>query len=231
MSCKYCNKQLKNSIYCEQCENVFCSKEPCLSKHNEEKHYQIESLLDIDSICNKHKKLYEYYCEICDVPLCTKCPSYHIEHTVTHICKPSDEDIEKIKNYLEYNEEKLENVFDQKLKYKHLKEKIENFERIQKVQIHYIKSLLYSIKNCNRYTSQLLLNVLNLKMNKLVIKEDTLIEDILDSYNLIVPYSIKFKKPKEDDEEEEEVDEEEEEEDEEKEEENEIKTLNPKKTK
>ena len=211
MTCEYCNKKVKNSIYCEQCKEIFCSKEPCLSEHNKEKHNQVESLLDMDSLCHKHNKLYEYYCEICDVPLCEKCPSFHVEHTVTHINKPEDVDIDNIKNLLEFNEEKLENVYDQKLKYKHLKKKIEKFENIQKPQIHYIKSLLYSINNCNRITPELFLNINNLKMNKLIIKEDTLIEDILESYNLIEPYSIKFKDQNKEEEEDEENEEEEEE--------------------
>ena len=215
MSCQYCNKKVKNSIYCEQCKEIFCSKKPCLSEHNKENHNKIESLLDLDTLCQKHNKIYEYYCEVCDVPLCEKCPSFHIEHTVTHIIKPEDIDIDNIKNLLEFNEEKLQNVYDQKLKYKNLNNKIEEFEKIQKPQILYIKSLLYSITNCNRITPELLLNINRLKMKQLIIKEDTLIEDILDSYNLIEPYSIKFKDIKK--QLEEDVDEEEEEEEEEEE--------------
>ena len=75
----------------------------------------------MDSLCHKHNKLYELYCETCNVPLCEKCPSFHVEHSVTHINKPEDDEIDKIKNLLEFNEEKLDNVIDQKLKYKHLK--------------------------------------------------------------------------------------------------------------
>jgi hypothetical protein len=48
-------------------------------------------------------------------------------------------------------------------------------------------------------------------MNKLIIKEDSLIEDILESYNLIEPYSIKFKDQNKEEEEDEENEEEEEE--------------------
>ena len=193
MKCKYCDKKKNNSIYCEQCEGIFCSKEPCLSKHENEKHNKIESLLDFDSMCYKHNKIFEFFCEFCDVALCEDCPLNHIEHTVTCINKINEEKIDEINNILEFNEEKLDNIYDQKLKYKQLKEKIDVFEKIQKAQIHYIKNLLYSLKTCNRISPELFLNIIRLKINKIIIKEDTLIEDIIESYNLIEPYSIKFK--------------------------------------
>ena len=78
INCNNCKKEDKNSLYCNNCNHIYCSK--CISSHN--KHVFIP-LSKLDYYCVFHQNdLYCAYCYDCSLNLCKKCikDKKHLNH-------------------------------------------------------------------------------------------------------------------------------------------------------
>lgn len=84
--------------FCNECQQVLCNK--CLENHKNKypEHNLFESYLDFYSKCEKHKKIFKYFCEDCFINLCEECLIEHNKFNIGHEIKENkiiDEDIIK----------------------------------------------------------------------------------------------------------------------------------------
>ena len=96
--CKIASNISKNYCYCYECDKIYCEK--CVINHNQDKNdfNNLINVLQKNSICLLHNRIYSKYCLNCKLNLCELCDSLnHTNHYIElfkDIC-PLKEDIDK----------------------------------------------------------------------------------------------------------------------------------------
>ena len=169
--CKFCKKTKYEMNYCFECKENICDENNCLSKHSNLRHNKIINLNNINNLCLKHLKPYEYYCQTCKILLCSNCPNFHIKHNLISTFTIENEKIDDIETKFK---EFLENTFN-KIIINELGKFVDNIkntynnlkERCLK-ELKFINSLLKTSKlQNNKLNFEIIETIKNLKFNNL----------------------------------------------------------------
>lgn len=178
ISCNNCKKEDKNSLYCNNCNHIYCSK--CISTHK--KHVYIP-LSKLDYYCVFHQSdLYCAYCYDCAMNLCKKC--IKDKKHQNHNCKEfknlmTKNDRNYLKEKLGLAQSKLEfntqfvNAFVKRVNKEENKVEIVNAERQNLIQnndilelINFFITVYDNSKNKNFSIIHNLTENINLNVNK-----------------------------------------------------------------
>lgn len=194
MVCKYCNRLNDKMKYCYNCNNAICNK--CLINFYFLNHKKITEVNEYNSICSSHFFLFTWYCKKCNLPLCIKCPNYHLNHDLCHI---SNFDyfswIEKIKiienKFKEIKKERNDIIIEFENYIKKFQLKLLEFKKNTELEIHFFENLIISKKINNKkcINVESIENLLNLKYKRLNFKNDLKFPEIFEKKNNILDSS------------------------------------------
>ena len=171
--CKECGKtkkEIKQDIfYCSNCSIFICNL--CQSNHLKKENHNIININRYDALCKIHSNLYTWFCINCNKNLCAFCKNEHKNHNLIDLSEYtfSNELKIKIENEIKNLDEKLNNL--KRIK-KHFNLIIDNFKKSSKLEMKFIKFLLWTYefedkhKNLNFHVVQNLKELEMMNQNK-----------------------------------------------------------------
>ena len=79
-----CFKTQESENYlCQTCNKLFCSN--CMKQHLEIENHKYVNYFDYDKTCQRHNISYTIFCDYCKENLCTKCKTYHKNHSIKNL--------------------------------------------------------------------------------------------------------------------------------------------------
>ena len=179
-----------NYFYCFQCKNYLCSK--CVNIHDEklkDNHLQFISIDKLDGYCTKHYNSFSQYCSNHKINICPFC-----ENDQHKECK-----LLQIELFSEKEKNELKNDIDKAIK---IKDEVEDFQRqinesFDKIkkdmdEIIFIRNLIFSYENLQKYFICNYNIVRNLKAIKSIAKLSNKNFELLSKYSKKLMNLLKY---------------------------------------
>ena len=169
--CSWCSSPYepkKIYKYCPECQLILCKI--CRKAHSKKFNntHKMISIKKMDTICNEHKIIYNYYCNDCSKNICYECLKNHKNHNVINFKDIilSKDDVTVLKDSL-INEKKIINevidIFNNIIT--SLRKKFSDIIRQKKLVLQF-KNNLANIYGCKENNFQCIENVNNLLFYK-----------------------------------------------------------------
>lgn len=189
IKCYKCFTNNQSTRYlCQACNELFCFK--CVNEHLKEKgHINIKIISKNNKLCQKHNKIFFYYCYNCSCYICESCKIDHHGHFINSFLDifPNKEKKNLIREKASIFEEKIkqlkENVFKIKKVINEKIEKLDNyFKFLLEINNKLFKKYNYSIFDYHNYEN--LNYIYNFIKNEKIFEEKVYLDYIIFGHNL-----------------------------------------------